>query len=108
MTWLAACKEYATRTGKWIVPKKDSAEYTEIKKIQEKMLKEPKVVKEVAKEPKKAPAKPKAPVVEPKPMVVDDGSHVEPSVPTTAKAPRKKRVQKSASMVEGSRTVDFV
>jgi len=37
MSWLAACKEYATKHGKWVVPKKDSAEYAEIKKIQARM-----------------------------------------------------------------------
>lgn len=35
--WIDACKEYAAKTGKWCVPKKDSAEYAEIRKIAERL-----------------------------------------------------------------------
>jgi len=37
MSWLSACKEYAAKTGKWTVPKKDSPEYAEVKKIMDRL-----------------------------------------------------------------------
>lgn len=37
MSWVQAVKEYAKVTGSFSIPKKDSAEYEEVKKIQEQM-----------------------------------------------------------------------
>jgi len=35
MKWMDALKEYNSKTGKsWIIPKKDTEEYNEVKKIQ--------------------------------------------------------------------------
>lgn len=34
LTWLQACKEYATRNGKWVVPRKGTAEYDAIRALQ--------------------------------------------------------------------------
>lgn len=57
MSWLAACKEYAAKTGRWTVPKKDTPEYAEVKKIMDRMAAE-----RPAETPagEAAPAKPRA------------------------------------------------
>lgn len=55
-SWLQAVKEFASKNGKWIVPKKGTPEYEAVKKIQEDMKAkaEPKAVVEKEKKPKKA------------------------------------------------------
>jgi hypothetical protein len=68
--WLQACKEYASTTGKWIVPKKGSSEYDAIKKIQDRLsaASVPDVVKAVMPAPgalRKAKVVPPETVVEP-------------------------------------------
>lgn len=67
--WLQACKEYASTTGKWTVPKKGSPEYDAIKKIQDRLsgASVPDVVKAVMPTPgdlRKAKVVPKETVVE--------------------------------------------
>lgn len=35
--WLPACREYAEKMGRWMVPKKGTPEYEEVKKIMDRM-----------------------------------------------------------------------
>lgn len=49
MSWASALKEFATTSGKFVLPKKDSPEYTAVKAIQERMKKETDAPASVAK-----------------------------------------------------------
>lgn len=65
MTWLLACKEYAAKTGKWTVPKRDSPEYAEVKKIMDRLAAEkPAGVQAAAPEKPRAVRKVPAPVAD--------------------------------------------
>lgn len=52
VTWVEAVKEYAKKSGKFVIPKKDSEEYKAVRALQEKMSKAPLPKQEVAKEEK--------------------------------------------------------
>jgi hypothetical protein len=90
--WLQACKEYATKHGKWVVPKKDSPEYAEIKKIQERMggAKAPE-----AKPKETKPRKPRVKVEE-----VPEVMAVEAPVESKPRKVRAKKVEEAKPVVE--------
>jgi hypothetical protein len=88
MTWLLACKEYAEKTGKWVVPKKDSDEYKAVKAIQERMTKSAPAEKPVAE--KKAPVAKKEPK---KAKVVEVPETVVEEKVKKPRAPRKPKAE---------------
>lgn len=84
MSWLAACKEYAAKAGRWTVPKRDTPEYAEVKKIMDRMAAERAKAAPAA---EAAPAKPRAARKIPEPVPdADKKRGVTRAVKSSAKA----------------------
>ena len=113
--WLQACKEYATKVGRWTVPKKDTPEYAEVKKIMDRMAAAApapeakaaapvKAAVEAAPAKKRAEPKLKAPESHKKAPVVVSEEKPEPEVVVKAekkRGPAKlKTVEEEPSVVE--------
>jgi hypothetical protein len=95
---MSACKAYAEKNGKWVVPKKDTPEYAAIKKIQDELkgsaAKAPEAAPKVA-----ASAKaPKAPKAAKAPAVAGGGiTTVEETAPAENFKPVAKKAPKAAA-----------
>jgi len=105
MSWLAAVKEYASKTGKWQVPKRGTPEYDAIKAIQERMLKETAPPAPVPEAPAKKSRK-ALPVVAEVAEVAEVAKVAEVAEAPKPKAPRKKKVK--AEVVEGKPVAEAI